>query len=121
MRDDHLPSDSNSDVLPRDSTTSNSNLSGSESSVALLSIAVVFLAAGFNLLAVVFIAAAIYVRYVVQADYSTSDSLSQVSRPPSLSSSFEGADSLQMLPALNELISVGNVWDSAVNEAIVLI
>ena len=28
---------------------------------------------------------------------------------------------MQSLHALNELISAGNVWDSAVNEAIVLI
>ena len=86
MGDPHSPSDSNPDFQsPDPTTTSNSNPSGPELSIALLSIAVVFLSAGFILLAVVFIASAIYVRYVVQADRSTSDSLSQVSCPPSLS------------------------------------
>ncbi|KAM5541422.1 hypothetical protein V8D89_004976 [Ganoderma adspersum] len=102
--DTHSPSDSNTDFPSPDSTTPpNPNPSGPESPIALLSIAVLCFSTGFNLLAVVFIAAAIYVRYVVQADHSTSDSLSQ------------------SLHALNELISAGNVWDSAVNEAIVLI
>ena len=95
MGDPHSPSDSNPDFQsPDPTTTSNSNPSGPELSIALLSIAVVFLSAGFVLLAVVFVASAIYVRYVGQADRSTSDSLSQVSCPPSSSSFFADADDL---------------------------
>ncbi|PIL30417.1 hypothetical protein GSI_07604 [Ganoderma sinense ZZ0214-1] len=102
--DEHSPSGSNPDFPSPDSSAPlDSNFSGPESPIALLSIAVAFLSTGFHLLAIVFFAAAIYVRYVVQASHSTSDSLSQT------------------LHALNELISAGNVWDSAVNEAIVLI
>ncbi|KAI1791920.1 hypothetical protein LXA43DRAFT_1094255 [Ganoderma leucocontextum] len=91
--DEHSPLESKSDFrLP---PTSNSNLSGPELPIALLSIGVVFLSTSFTFLAVVFFAAAIYARYVAQADHNAH--------------------------ALNELISAGNVWDSAVNEAIVLI
>ena len=78
--DPHSPSDSPPDSIPSDSPMlSNSNVSGPEFPIALLSIAAVFLSAGYSFLAIVSFAAAIYVKYVVQADHSTADSMSQVS------------------------------------------
>lgn len=79
-RDPHSSSGSAPDSISPDSPTSSaSNAAGLEFPIALLSIAAAFLSAGFSFLAIVSLGAAIYVRYVVQADHSTPDSMSQVS------------------------------------------
>ncbi|KAI0691792.1 hypothetical protein C8T65DRAFT_670380 [Cerioporus squamosus] len=80
-----------------------SNPFGSQLPVALVSLAVVLLSIGYFFLAMIPLFAAIYVRYVVQPDADKATSTTQT------------------LEALNELISAGNVWDSAINEAIMLI
>ncbi|KAI0690876.1 hypothetical protein C8T65DRAFT_671113 [Cerioporus squamosus] len=80
-----------------------SNPFGSQLPVALVSLAVVLLSIGYFFLAMIPLFAAIYVRYVVQPDAEKATSTTQT------------------LEALNELISAGNVWDSAINEAIMLI
>ncbi|RPD73138.1 hypothetical protein L226DRAFT_112873 [Lentinus tigrinus ALCF2SS1-7] len=76
---------------------------GSQLPVALISLAVVILSTGYFFIAMIPLFAAIYVRYVMQADADKANSTTQT------------------LEALNELISAGNVWDSAINEAIMLI
>ncbi|TBU24410.1 hypothetical protein BD311DRAFT_671865 [Dichomitus squalens] len=99
------PSDSKAHDRSLDSTSGDLNLSGhgQELPIALLSIAIFFLSAGSYVFAAVFLAAGFYARHVVQADQNTHSSTAQT------------------LHELNELISSGNVWDSAVNEAIMLI
>ncbi|RDX51367.1 hypothetical protein OH76DRAFT_1454933 [Lentinus brumalis] len=76
---------------------------GSQLPVVLVSLAVVMLSIGCFFLAMIPLFAAIYVKYVVQPEADKANSTSQT------------------LEALNELISAGNVWDSAINEAIMLI
>ena len=55
----------------------------------------------------------------MQADADKANSTTQVSR--AILRPGDVADYSQTLEALNELISAGNVWDSAINEAIMLI
>ncbi|KAI0351342.1 hypothetical protein OH77DRAFT_1429891 [Trametes cingulata] len=70
---------------------------------ALVSLAVLALSTSYYFLAILFLCAAAYVRYVVHTESEKSDTTQQT------------------LDSLNELISAGNVWDSAVNEAMMLI
>lgn len=99
--------------------TSSANALGTQIPVALLSLAVFVLSAGHYILAVIPLGAAIYARCVIYADADRDTSTAQVS-----SLYFcrcLGLITLKTLDALNELISAGNVWDSAVNEAILLV
>ncbi|KAI0737361.1 hypothetical protein C8Q80DRAFT_1213914 [Daedaleopsis nitida] len=83
--------------------SSNPNTLEFQVPVALFSVAVVVLSTGYTFLAMIPLFAAIYARYVLYADMEKNDSTAQT------------------LDTLNELISAGNVWDSAVNEAMLLI
>ena len=76
--DEHFPAVGQADGRFPDST-SNPNLSGQEVPIALLSIAVVFLSAGFYFMAIIFLAAGIYSKHVMQVDQNTQNSTSQVS------------------------------------------
>ncbi|KAI0730501.1 hypothetical protein C8Q76DRAFT_792656 [Earliella scabrosa] len=100
--DGHISSSSRPDNrFPE--VTSSPNALAPQIPVALLSLAVIVLSTGSFFIALIPLGAAIYVRYVVNADAEKHNSTAQT------------------LEALNELISAGNVWDSAVNEAILLI
>ena len=113
---DEEPSSASSDSrFPQ----SSSNPLGSQLPVALASLAVVILSTGYLFIAMIPLSAAIYVRYVMQADADKANSTTQVSR--AILRPDDVADYSQTLEALNELISAGNVWDSAINEAILLI
>ncbi|KAI0630645.1 hypothetical protein C8Q77DRAFT_1134419 [Trametes polyzona] len=79
------------------------NVLGPEWPYFLGSLAALAMAANHVFLAILLVSAAAYVRYVVNADSEKSDTTQQT------------------LDSLNELISAGNVWDSAVNEAMMLI
>ncbi|KAI0765627.1 hypothetical protein BD413DRAFT_482153, partial [Trametes elegans] len=68
-----------------------------------LSLGVLALSASYYLLAILSLCTAAYVRYVVNTDSDKSDTTKQT------------------VEALNELISAGNVWDSAVHESLMLI
>ncbi|KAI8985660.1 hypothetical protein BD414DRAFT_488809 [Trametes punicea] len=76
---------------------------GPQLSYVIVSIAVLALALGYHYLALVLLSSSAYLWYVVHPDSEKSDTAKQT------------------LEALNDLISAGNVWDSAVNEAMMLI
>ncbi|KAI0364683.1 hypothetical protein BV20DRAFT_1116256 [Pilatotrama ljubarskyi] len=70
---------------------------------ALVSLAVLALSTSYSFLAVLLLCGAAYIRYVLNTGGEKSDTAKQT------------------LESLNELICAGNVWDSAVNEAMMLI
>ncbi|KAI0339726.1 hypothetical protein BDW22DRAFT_583207 [Trametopsis cervina] len=71
--------------------------------VAIISAAVLAFAAGFEMLSMLLVALALYVTSAVKPEVEKSNAATLT------------------LDALNELISAGNVWDSAVNEAMSII
>ncbi|KAL1940873.1 hypothetical protein VTO73DRAFT_7914 [Trametes versicolor] len=85
-----------------DSTSAPDSL-GLQLPYVLASLAALALSTNYVFLAILFLCAAAYVRYVVNTDIEKSDTTKQT------------------LDSVNELISAGNVWDSSVNEAMMLI
>ncbi|KAI0653021.1 hypothetical protein C8Q70DRAFT_1048685 [Cubamyces menziesii] len=105
-KDDDPPSvetKTDSPYPPNPDPNSNAESLGPQVPYALVSVAVLALSGGYHFFALVLFSAAAYVKYVVHSDSEKSDTTKQT------------------LDALNELISSGNVWDSAVNEAMMLI
>ncbi|OJT13494.1 hypothetical protein TRAPUB_9959 [Trametes pubescens] len=88
--------------LNADSITAPDSL-GIQSPYVLASLAALALSTNHVFLAILLLCAAAYVRYVVNTDSEKSDTTKQT------------------LESVNELISAGNVWDSSVNEAMMLI
>ncbi|KAI0640721.1 hypothetical protein C8Q79DRAFT_994564 [Trametes meyenii] len=97
--------DPETDDMPShvDTTTSSPNSLEPQLSYVFLSLAVLALSTNHNFLAIILASTAAYVRHVVNTDSEKSDTTKQT------------------IESLNELISAGNVWDSAVNEAMMLI
>ncbi|KAL7280304.1 hypothetical protein ACG7TL_005218 [Trametes sanguinea] len=102
---EHLPPHSKADVSDssRDISSTPPSSLGPQLPYVLVSLAVLALSRHSYFLAIVLVSSAAYIRYVVHSDNERSDTTKQT------------------LDALNELISAGNVWDSAVNEAMMLI
>ncbi|KAI0676118.1 hypothetical protein C8Q78DRAFT_1008116 [Trametes maxima] len=86
-----------------DSTTSSPNSLEPQLPYVFVSLAVLALSTNHYFLATILASAAAYARHVVNTDSEKSDTTKQT------------------IECLNELISAGNVWDSAVNEAMTLI
>ncbi|KAF7794974.1 hypothetical protein EIP86_006117 [Pleurotus ostreatoroseus] len=76
-------------------------------SLAVVSVAILALAAGYEFLAYLLFALALYVARAVKAARDKTDAPNQVY--------------VKTMEALNELISAGNLWDSAVNEAMSIV
>ncbi|KAH9893577.1 hypothetical protein C8Q73DRAFT_666252 [Cubamyces lactineus] len=104
-KDEHSSAETKTDSPYPPNADPNSTLEslGLQVPFALVSVAVLALSGGYHFLSLVLFSAAAYVKYVVHSDSEKSDTTKQT------------------LDALNELISSGNVWDSAVNEAMMLI
>lgn len=86
--------------------------------------AVLALAAGYEFLAYLLFAVALYVARAVKAapDKTTADAATLVSTLLADEERTEQAHvGSKTLDALNELISAGNLWDSAVNEAMLIV
>ncbi|KIP01829.1 hypothetical protein PHLGIDRAFT_131086 [Phlebiopsis gigantea 11061_1 CR5-6] len=100
---DHSRASSTSDDYGENQQLNPSELGLTRETIAIISVAVVVLAAGFEFLGLLLLAGALY--------------YARANRP---AQSVPDAEVLT-LDAVNELISAGNVWDSAVNEAMSII
>lgn len=98
------------------------DLSEIKGSAGIVSVGVVALAAGYEFLAYLLFAVALYVARATKAAPDKLDTANLVSISPSSDTSVHLIPSgNKTLGALNELISAGNLWDSAVNEAMSIV
>lgn len=88
--------------------------------VGIISAAVVAFAAGYELLTMLLLALALYAARATAPLIEGSDAVGLVSFI-SIPRGSNKSDALKTLDAVNELISAGNVWDSAVNEAMSIV
>ncbi len=107
---------------PHGSPLSASDPGAIPQAVAIVSIAVLALAIGYEFLAILLLAVALYVARAVsptsdQNDVATLVGLFLSTEVSILLTGQTG----QTLDAVSELIGAGNVWDSAVNEAMMIV